>query len=117
VIGTVAGDLHDIGKSLVATLLGASGFEVFDLGSDVPIEGFLAKARETSADIVAASALLTTTMPAQRDLADAVRASGLPARILVGGAPASEDWARSIGAVYAENAMRAVQVAESLIAR
>ena len=77
VIGTVRGDLHDIGKRLVATLLAAHGFEVHDLGSDVPVEAFVAKARETGARIVGASALLTTTMTAQRDLVRAVEAAGL----------------------------------------
>ena len=117
VIGTVAGDLHDIGKSLVATLLAAHGFEVFDLGSDVPVEAFVARARETGARIVAASALLTTTMVAQRDLVRAVAAAGLAprVRVLVGGAPASEAWAAEIGASYAENALRAVAAAEALL--
>lgn len=117
VIGTVAGDLHDIGKSLVATLLSAHGFEVFDLGSDVPVEAFVARARETGARIVAASALLTTTMTAQRDLVRALAAAGLapPVRVLVGGAPASAAWAAEIGAAYAENALRAVAAAEALL--
>jgi trimethylamine corrinoid protein len=117
VIGTVAGDLHDIGKSLVATLLAAHGFEVFDLGSDVPVEAFVARARETGARIVAASALLTTTMVAQRDLVHAVAAAGLhpSVRVLVGGAPTSEAWAAEIGAGYAENALRAVAAAEALL--
>jgi len=116
VIGTVQGDLHDIGKSLVATLLSAHGFEVFDLGSDVPVEAFVAKARETGARIVAASALLTTTMTVQRDLVRALEAAGLAPkiRVLVGGAPASEAWAAEIGAAYAENALRAVAAAEAL---
>jgi len=116
VIGTVQGDLHDIGKSLVATLLAAHGYEVFDLGSDVPVEAFVAKARETGARIVAASALLTTTMTVQRDLVRAIEAAGLApeVRVLVGGAPASEAWAAEIGAAYAENALRAVAAAEAL---
>ena len=117
VIGTVAGDLHDIGKSLVATLLAAHGFEVFDLGSDVPVEAFVAKARETGARLVAASALLTTTMGVQRDLARAVAEAGFdpPVRILVGGAPTSPAWAAEIGAGWAENALRAVAAAEALL--
>jgi trimethylamine corrinoid protein len=118
VIGTVRGDLHDIGKGLVATLLTAHGFEVHDLGSDVPLEAFVARARETGARIVAASALLTTTMTAQRDLVRAVEAARLPSRprVLVGGAPTSEAWAAEIGAAHAENALRAVTVAETLVA-
>ena len=117
VIGTVQGDLHDIGKSLVGTLLAANGFEVHDLGSDVPVERFLERAREVDAHIVAASALLTTTMPLQKSLALAVEQAGLPRkpRLLVGGAPTSEAWADEIGGDYAENAMRAVAVAERIV--
>jgi trimethylamine corrinoid protein len=117
VIGTVRGDLHDIGKGLVATLLAAHGFEVHDLGSDVPLEAFLTRARETGSRIVAASALLTTTMTAQRDLVRAVEAAGLPSRprVLVGGAPTSEAWAAEIGATHAENALSAVKVAEAMV--
>jgi trimethylamine corrinoid protein len=116
VIGTVRGDLHDIGKSLVGTLLAANGFEVHDLGRDVPVEAYVEKAREVGATIVAASALLTTTMGVQRELADAVAAASLPRRprLLVGGAPTSARWAKEIGAAYAENAMQAVVVAERL---
>ncbi len=116
VIGTIRGDLHDIGKGLVATLLAAHGFEVHDLGRDVPLEAFVARARETGARIVAASALLTTTMAAQRDLVRAVQAANLPSRprVLVGGAPTSEAWAAEIGAAHAENALGAVRVAEAL---
>jgi trimethylamine corrinoid protein len=117
VLGTVRGDLHDIGKSLVGVLLSAHGFEVHDLGVDVPVEAFVARAREVGADIVGASALLTTTMVAQRELVTAVNAAGFgrPPRVLVGGAPTSPRWAAEIGAVHAENAMRAVTVAESLL--
>lgn len=113
VIGTVQGDLHDIGKGLVATLLTAHGFEVFDLGADVPVERFIAKARETGAPLIAASALLTTTMPVQRDIVSAVKAAGLTGsvRVLVGGSATTPNWAQSIGAAYAENALRAVEVA------
>ncbi len=119
VIGTVQGDLHDIGKGLVATLLSAHGFTVHDLGSDVPVEAFVAEARRVRADVVAASALLTTTMVVQRDLARAVRAAGLEwaPRVLVGGAPTTPEWAREIGASHAENALRAVAVAEALVGR
>jgi len=117
VIGTVRGDLHDIGKSLVATLLSAHGFEVFDLGSDVPVAAFVEKAREVGARIVAASALLTTTMVVQRELVAALAAAGFepPVAVLVGGAPASEAWSAEIGATYAENALRAVAAAEALL--
>ena len=119
VIGTVQGDVHDIGKTLVATLLQAHGFEVHDLGADVSVDAFVERARAVGADIVAASALLTTTMPAQRELVTAVAAAGLaPAvKVLVGGSPTTASWARDIGAAHAENAMRAVSIAESLVRR
>lgn len=117
VIGTVEGDLHDIGKSLVATMLSANGFEVYDLGSSVSVDSFLQKAAEIKADIIGASALLTTTMSKQRDLSRAIGESALPSRpvLLVGGAPTSPGWADEIGAFYAENALQAVSVARSLV--
>ena len=117
VIGTVKGDLHDIGKTLVGTLLQAHGFEVYDLGADVSVEAFIDKAREVGADIVAASALLTTTMPVQRQLAEAVVAAGLSGslHVMVGGAPTTSAWASEIGAAFAENAQRAIEVAGRLM--
>jgi methanogenic corrinoid protein MtbC1 len=116
VIGTVEGDLHDIGKSLVAVLLSAHGFEVHDLGSSVPLARFLEKAEEVDANIVAASALLTTTMELQARLAEAVRARNDPRlKVLLGGAPTSQEWARKIGAAHAENALEAVKVATRLV--
>jgi trimethylamine corrinoid protein len=117
VIGTVQGDLHDIGKSLVATMLSVHGFEVHDLGSDVPVPRFVEEARRRRADIIAASALLTTTMVLQRDLARAVRDAGLAGspRLMIGGAPTTPEWAAEIGAMHAENALRAVTVAEALV--
>jgi methanogenic corrinoid protein MtbC1 len=115
VIGTVQGDLHDIGKALVATLLSAHGFEVHDLGSDVSVARFVAAARDVGAQIVAASALLTTTMLVQRELVTAVAASGLGARVMVGGAPTTAAWAREIGAAHADNALSAVTVARGLV--
>ncbi len=115
VIGTVPGDIHDIGKTLVGTLLSANGFEVIDLGVDVPIERFVDTARELDADFVGASALLTTTMTKQRDLVAAIGAAGLRARVLVGGAPVRRDWADQIGADgYAENALGAVELVRLL---
>ncbi len=118
VIGTVQGDLHDLGKTLVGTRLSAGGFEVVDLGSDVPAAAFVEKAREVRADVVAASALLTTTMPVQREIAAALASSGLvpPPRLLVGGAPTTAVWAAGIGAAWAENAFQAVAVATALVA-
>jgi len=115
VIGTVQGDLHDIGKTLVGTLLEANGYEVHDLGADVAVEAFVSKAREVGADIVAASALLTTTMSVQKDIVAAVEAEKLGAKVLIGGSPTTPDWADSIGAAFAENAQRAVAVAGTLI--
>jgi methanogenic corrinoid protein MtbC1 len=119
VIGTVPGDLHDIGKSLVATMFSAHGFEVHDLGSDVPIARFVEEARVRRADIVAASALLTTTMVGQRDLARALAAggSGGAPRLLIGGAPTTPEWAAEIGALHAENALRAVTAAAEALSR
>lgn len=115
VIGTAPGDIHDIGKTLVATMLSANGFEVTDLGVDVAVERFVEEARRVQADFVCVSALLTTTMAAQRGLVAAVRQAGLPARVLVGGAPASREWAEEIGADgYAENAVGAVELALEL---
>lgn len=116
VIGTVQGDIHDIGKSLVATLLAASGFAVSDEGADVPVERFVTRARELDADLVCASALLTTTMIQQRTLVEALRAAGLRARVMVGGAPVTPAWAAQIGAAgFADNAVAAVAVARGLV--
>jgi corrinoid protein of di/trimethylamine methyltransferase len=116
VIGTVEGDIHDIGKTLVATMLSANGFTVMDEGAGVPVGRFLDRARELDADLVCASALLTTTMPKQRELAAALKASGLRARLMVGGAPVSKGWSDTIGADgYADNALAAVAVARKLV--
>jgi len=117
VIGTVQGDLHDIGKTLVGTMLEANGFEVHDLGADVPVDAFVSKAREIGAHIIGASALLTTTMAVQREIVERVRAEGLADKlhVLIGGSPTTPAWAESIGATFAENAQRAVAVAEKLV--
>jgi dimethylamine corrinoid protein len=118
VIGTVEGDIHDIGKTLVGTMLAASGFEVDDLGSSVPLARFVERAREMDAALVCASALLTTTMPKQRDLVAALHDTGLKARVMVGGAPVTRAWAVAIGADgFAENALASVAVARSLVGR
>jgi len=117
VIGTVEGDIHDIGKNLVASMLQAGGFEVFDLGADVKLERFVEKAEEVGAAMICLSALLTTTMTAQRRFIGLLRDRGLrdKYRVLVGGAPASRRWAEEIGADgYAENAVAAVKLAKSL---
>lgn len=118
VIGTVAGDIHDIGKTIVATMFFSAGFEVVDLGRDVSVEEFVRKAEETNADIVAMSALLTTTLPVQREVVEALKNSGLRNRvkILVGGAPATAKWAEEIGADgYAGDPMEAIKVAKRLL--
>ena len=120
VLGTVKGDIHEIGKTLVMTMLSASGFQVHDLGVDVPAEKFIAKVREVNADIVGLSALLTTTMPGQRLVIDALVAEGLRAqvKVMVGGAPVSHAWAKEIGADgYGEDAMAAVALAKRLVGR
>lgn len=118
VIGTVRGDLHDIGKNLVASMLEGCGFEVYNIGVDISSEKFLAAAREHQADIICMSALLTTTMIYMKEVIDALRASDLAGKVktLVGGAPVSEDFARSIGADgYSSNANNAVQMARQLL--
>ncbi|MCP4963702.1 MAG: dimethylamine corrinoid protein 3 [bacterium] len=117
VIGTVAGDIHDIGKTLVGTLLSANGFEVFDEGVGVTVERFVERARELDANMICASALLTTTMVEQRQLVEAVRKAGLEVKVMVGGAPVRQSWADEIGADgYAESAVAAVSVARQLLA-
>ena len=118
VLATIHGDIHDIGKTLVGTMLTASGFQVFDLGVDVPIESILAKAEEVGADIIAVSALLTTTMVRQRDLIKAADERGLrpKVKVMVGGAPATREWVAEIGADgYSEDAIGAVKIAKQLL--
>jgi corrinoid protein of di/trimethylamine methyltransferase len=118
VIGTVDGDIHDIGKTLVATMLSASGFQVYDMGVDVPVQTFLDKARETSADVVGLSALLTTTMVKQKDVIEALEEAGLrpQIKVMVGGAPVTRTWAEEIGADgFSEDAIGAVAVAKELV--
>jgi trimethylamine corrinoid protein len=118
VIGTVQGDIHDIGKTLVGTMLSANGFEVSDEGADVPVERFVERAKEVDADLICASALLTTTMTAQRQIVERLKEAGLRARVMVGGAPVSKDWAEQIGAAgFADNAVAAVAVAQGIMAR
>lgn len=117
VIGTVKGDLHDIGKNLVASMLEGSGFKVINLGADVSKEKFVEAARENNADIVCLSALLTTTMNYMKDIVEAVHSAGLPAKIMVGGAPLNAEYAALIGADgYSSNANEAVSLAKSLVA-
>jgi corrinoid protein of di/trimethylamine methyltransferase len=120
VVGTVKGDIHDIGKTLVATMLSASGFQVYDLGVDVPPERFAQKAREVSAAIVGVSALLTTTMVNQKSVIEALDDIGLrpQVKVMVGGAPVTRTWAQQIGADgYSEDAIGAVTEAKRILGR
>ncbi len=116
VIGTVKGDLHDIGKNLVAMMLEGAGFQVIDLGVDVDADKFLAAAAEKQADIICMSALLTTTMPGMEALIKTVREQGLSYKTMVGGAPVTPAYARKIGADgYGEDAPGAVETARGLL--
>ena len=118
VIGTVKGDLHDIGKNLVSSLLEGAGFEVVDLGVDVPPGKFVETARERNADLVCLSALLTVTMPAMKTTVDALSASGVRshARVLIGGAPVTQSFADAIGADgYGATAAAAVTLARKFM--
>jgi 5-methyltetrahydrofolate--homocysteine methyltransferase len=118
VIGSAKSDLHDIGKNLVAMMLKGSGFQVTDLGVDVPADRFVAAARQQGAQIVAVSALLTTTMLNMRDVVKGIRAAGLATKVMVGGAPVTEAFAREIGADgYSADAGSAVRLAQDLVGR
>ncbi len=118
VIGTVQGDLHDIGKNLVAMMWKGANFGVVDLGTNVPPEKFAAAVKEHNAHVVGLSALLTTTMPAMKNTIDALKKAGQTAvKIMVGGAPVTQEFAKEIGADgYAPDAASAVDVAKQLIA-
>jgi 5-methyltetrahydrofolate--homocysteine methyltransferase len=118
VLGTVKGDMHDIGKNLVAALLEGGSFEVIDLGVDVPPARFVAAVAERKPELVGLSALLTTTMPAMKTTLEALQGAGLRKRIkvMIGGAPVTESFAHAIGADgYADNAASAVDVARRLV--
>ncbi len=120
VLATIHGDIHDIGKTLVGTMLSAAGFQVYDLGVDVPVMTLVEKAREVNADIVGVSALLTTTMVRQRDVVEALDDMGLrpKVKVMVGGAPVTGEWVKEIGADgYSEDAIGAVQVARQLVGK
>jgi len=117
-IGTVQGDLHDIGKNLVSHMFEGSGFDVYDLGVDVSSEKFIEKVKEVEPDIVALSALLTTTMPKMRDVIQGLKKSGLrdKVKVLVGGRPLTQEYAEKIGADgYASDAIEAVKKGEELL--
>jgi corrinoid protein of di/trimethylamine methyltransferase len=119
VIGTVKGDLHDIGKNIVASMLEGSGFEVIDLGTDVSPESFVSAITERKPQVVCMSALLTVTMPAMKTTIDALKTAGLRTlvKVLIGGAPVTSQYAKEIGADgYSENASGAVGLVKSLLA-
>ncbi|OPY59216.1 MAG: Methionine synthase [Pelotomaculum sp. PtaU1.Bin035] len=118
VLGVVQGDTHDIGKNLVKIMLEVGGFEVIDLGRDVPAEAFIDKAKEVNADMIGLSTLMTTTMPVMKKVVELLERENLKGkiRVLVGGGPVSPAFAKSIGADgYAENANNAVRVAKGLL--
>ncbi len=118
VIGTVEGDLHDIGKTIVVSLLRANGFEVKDLGRDVPVDRFIAEAEAFGADVIGTSALLTTTMTVQKELVERLETRGLRGKYqtIVGGAPVTERWAKRIGAdAYAADATDGVRKIRELL--
>lgn len=118
VIATVQTDIHDIGKNIVASMLAAAGYEVIDMGVDVPLSSIIDKAEESRADIIALSALLTTSMPYMKDLIDLLQARGLrhKYRVMVGGASVTAEWAESIGADGSgRDAVEAVRLARRLL--
>jgi trimethylamine corrinoid protein len=118
IIGTVQGDVHDIGKAIVIAYLKAHGYEVTDCGRDVPAETFISKAKEQGADIIGMSALLTTTMEEQRRVIKIIRDEGLPFKTVVGGAPCTQRWADQIGAdAYAEDASDGVKKIDALLGK
>ena len=117
-MGTVKGDIHDIGKNLVAVMLRGGGFEVIDAGVDVPPDKFVELARENGADLIGLSALLTTTMPSMKDTIDAFQSQGYRenVKIMIGGAPITQEYADEIGADgFARNASYAVEIAKKLL--
>lgn len=116
VIGTVQGDLHDIGKNLVAMMWRGAHFNVVDLGTNVPPARFAEAAKEHDADLVGLSALLTTTMPAMRETVAAIRGAGIRAKVVIGGAPITQEFANSIGAdAFAPDAATGVDIARKLL--
>jgi corrinoid protein of di/trimethylamine methyltransferase len=118
VLGTVAGDIHDIGKNIVGAMLFAAGFEIYDLGKDVPTEQFVSKAKEQNAHIVGASALLSTCLPMQEEIVKGVIKAGFrdKVKLMFGGAPVTQEWTKEIGGDgYAEDAVEAGKVAKRLL--
>ena len=120
VIGTIQGDIHSLGKNIVATMLRATGFEVYDLGTDVPVMKFIEKAKEVNANIIAISALLSTSLPYIKDVIRTLEELGLrdKFKVMVGGGAVTREWARSIEADgYGEDAEEAVRVALELVGK
>jgi len=120
VIGTVKGDLHDIGKNLVAMMMEGAGFKIVDVGVDIGVEKFISAVKENHADMVALSALLTTTMPAMKDVIDALEEEGMRdgVKVIIGGAPVTQGFSQSIGADgYSPNAPGAVELAKKLLTK
>ena len=117
VIGTVEGDVHDIGKSIVIAMLIAEGFEIFDLGTDVPTKAFIDKIKEVNADVVGASAMLTTTALKQKELANTLKNEGLIDKVqyIIGGVAASKEWAEEIGASYALDSVETTKVIKKIL--
>ncbi len=117
VIGTVEGDIHDIGKNLIGIMLRGNGFQVFDLGKDVPVATYVIKAKEVCANVVGISALMSTTTPGQKKVIEMAKEEGIYGKVkfIVGGACTTPEWAEKIGASYATNAAEAVRVIQSLI--
>ncbi|TFG55810.1 MAG: dimethylamine methyltransferase [Methanomassiliicoccus sp.] len=116
VIATIEGDIHEIGKNVVAALLVGSGFTVYDLGRDVPIDKCIEVAAEHDADVIGASALMTTTLLGQRDIVERVKEEGLRAKTIFGGAPCNQQWVDEIGGdAYGENASLAIAMVTKLI--
>jgi 5-methyltetrahydrofolate--homocysteine methyltransferase len=118
VIGTVKGDIHEIGKTLVTTMLTAAGYEVQDLGVDIPTDQFIEAVKTDNVKVLGLSALLTTTMPIQKEVIEALKDAGLrkDVKVIIGGAPTDANWAKEIGAdAYCDNAMEAVRVVRGMI--
>jgi 5-methyltetrahydrofolate--homocysteine methyltransferase len=120
IIGTVSGDIHSIGRDIVATLLEAEGFEVINLGEDVPAEKFIQKLKEYHPDILGLSSLLTATMPMRKEVIELLRKEGLrnEVKVLIGGAPTTKEWTEEIGADgWAGDAISAMKIAKKLVAK
>ncbi len=116
-MGTVKGDIHFLGKDIASTMLRIAGFEVIDLGVDVPTLTFLEEAQKNAVDIIGLSCLMTTTMPQQREVIEALNSTGLRERfrVIIGGGTTSKEWANEIGADgYGENAIQAVELAKRI---